>query len=203
MTRRPTWLRLALLAVALNACAEVFSPQGAAPADGAERPPTSAPMVSDDPAWLEWIRVQQYRFELMNRPAATVLRVPVRGMTKRRVANTFGAPRGGGRLHEGLDIFAAAGTPVVSATGGIVSRASSNTLGGLVIYTLGAGGRTYYYAHLSRHGAFKEGDFIKPGDVLGYVGNTGNAQGTPPHLHFGVYELDWTAVNPYRLLSAE
>ena len=159
--------------------------------------------MADNPAWLEWMRVQQYRFDLMNKPAATALRVPVRGTSKRRIADTFGAPRGGGRAHEGLDIFAAAGTPVVSATGGIVSRVSTNTLGGLVIYTLGAGGRTYYYAHLSRYGRFKEGDIIKPGDVLGYVGNTGNARGTPPHLHFGVYEMDWTAVNPYRLLSPE
>lgn len=149
------------------------------------------------------MRVQQYRFELSNKPAATLLRVPVRGTTKRRIADTFGSPRAGGRLHEGLDIFAAAGTPVVSATGGIVSRVSTNALGGLVIYTFGAGGRTYYYAHLSRYGRFKEGDFIKPGDVLGYVGNTGNARGTPPHLHFGVYETDWTALNPYRLFSVE
>ena len=194
---------LALLGVWLSACAEVFSPQATAPADGAERPATTTPTVADDPAWLEWLRVQQYRLELSNKPAATQLRVPVRSITKRRIADTFGAPRGGGRLHEGLDIFAAAGTPVVSATGGIVSRVSTNTLGGLVIYTYGAGGRTYYYAHLSRYGRFKEGDFIKPGDVLGYVGNTGNARGTPPHLHFGIYEMNWTAVNPYRLLSAE
>ena len=194
---------LALLGVSLSACAEVFSPQSTAPADGAERPPMSTPTVGNDPAWLEWMRAQQYRFDLMNKPAATELRVPVRGTSKRQIADTFGAPRGGGRLHEGLDIFATAGTPVVSATGGIVSRVSTNTLGGLVIYTFGAGGRTYYYAHLSRYGRFKEGDFIKPGDVLGYVGNTGNARGTPPHLHFGVYEMDWTAVNPYRLLSPE
>ncbi len=203
MTSRPTWFKLALLGVALSACAEVFSPQAVPPADGAERPATTTPTVADDPAWLEWLRVQQYRLELSNKPAATQLRVPVRSVTKRRIADTFGALRGAGRVHEGLDIFAAAGTPVVSATGGIVSRVSTNALGGLVIYTFGAGGRTYYYAHLSRYGRFEEGDFIKPGDVLGYVGNTGNARGTPPHLHFGVYEMDWTAVNPYRLLSAE
>ncbi len=89
---------------------------------------------------------------------------------------------------------------MVSATGGLVVHVGTNNLGGQVVYTLGAGGRTYYYAHLSKYGRFVAGDIIKPGDVLGYVGNTGNARGTPPHLHFGVYESGWQAINPFSLL---
>jgi murein DD-endopeptidase MepM/ murein hydrolase activator NlpD len=192
-----------LLVLALSGCAEVFTPQVAPSNDASPRDPGASPPVvapqRTDPQWLAWLREQQYRLELGAKPPATVLRVPVRGVNVRQIANTFGAPRGGGRVHEGLDIFARAGTPVVSATGGIVVRVGTNNLGGLVVYTLGAGGRIYYYAHLSRYGAFEEGDIIKPGDVLGYVGNTGNARGTPPHLHFGVYDTSegWEAVNPF------
>jgi peptidoglycan LD-endopeptidase LytH len=186
----------------LVSCAEIFTPSSAPITDDADaEPPVTLPSSTPtDPQWLAWLREQQYRLELGLKPPATALRVPVKGVSVRRIANTFGGARSGGRAHEGLDIFAPAGTPVVSATGGIVLRITTNNLGGQVVYTLGAGGRTYYYAHLSRYGAFKDGDFIKPGDVIGYVGNTGNARGTPPHLHFGVYDSGWEAINPYGLL---
>jgi peptidoglycan LD-endopeptidase LytH len=193
---------LAVLIATLTSCAEVFPPVTQPLPDAPEVPPSTAPAPEEptSPELLEWLRLQQYRLELSLKPPATELRVPVRGITVRRIANTFGAPRSGGRRHEGLDIFAPAGTPVVSATGGFVAHVGTNNLGGLVVYTVGAGGRVYYYAHLSRYGRFQEGDLIKPGDVLGYVGNTGNARGTPPHLHFGVYDSGWEAVNPYSLL---
>jgi peptidoglycan LD-endopeptidase LytH len=191
-----------VLTVTLSACAEVLVPSAAPPTDAPDEPPitTQQPEESTSPELLEWLRLQQYRLELSLKPAPTELRVPVRGITLRRIANTFGVARSGGRSHEGLDIFAPAGTPVISATGGYVAHIGTNNLGGLVVYTVGAGGRTYYYAHLSRYGKFQVGDTIKPGDVLGYVGNTGNARGTPPHLHFGVYDSGWQAINPYRLL---
>jgi murein DD-endopeptidase MepM/ murein hydrolase activator NlpD len=125
--------------------------------------------------------------------------VPVRA---RRLSDSWGAPRPGGRRHEGVDIFAPRGTPVVSTTRGIVARVGSNRLGGLIVGVVGPGLEWHYYAHLDRFGAFREGDIVRPGDVLGYVGNTGNARGTPAHLHYGIYRGG--PRNPYpRLTSSD
>lgn len=114
--------------------------------------------------------------------------MPVQGVRVRQVANTFGAPRSGGRKHEGQDIFAPKGTPIFSATQGIVLRKGNGELGGLYVMVMGAGGRRYYYAHLNAYApGLEEGQIIDTQTLLGYVGNTGNARTTPPHLHFGVY----------------
>ncbi len=116
------------------------------------------------------------------------LAVPVAGVRVRQVSNSWHAPRSGGRLHEGQDIFAPRGTPVLSATEGYVVRLGENALGGNVVFVAGAGGRNYYYAHLDSHApGLAVGDHVTPQTVLGYVGTTGNASGTAPHLHFGVY----------------
>jgi murein DD-endopeptidase MepM/ murein hydrolase activator NlpD len=128
--------------------------------------------------------------------------MPVTGVPVKRVANTWHAPRSGGRLHAGQDIFAKKGTPVVSATDGIVVRVGTNTLGGKIVSVMGSGGRVYYYAHLDRYAeSLTAGDEVSAGDTLGYVGNTGNARTTPPHLHFGVYTATG-AMNPLPLLAA-
>jgi murein DD-endopeptidase MepM/ murein hydrolase activator NlpD len=66
---------------------------------------------------------------------------------------------------------------------------------------MGPGRQTHYYAHLRDFGAFEIGDRVMAGDIIGYVGDTGNAKGTPHHLHYGVYELGGTAINPYPLLQ--
>ena len=125
---------------------------------------------------------------LSARDPDTALVMPVEGVRVRQVADTWGAPRSGGRKHEGQDIFAERGTPIFSATDGYVLSVGEGGLGGKKIFVLGAGGRRYYYAHLD---AFAEelraGDRVTPQTLLGYVGNTGNAATTPPHLHFGVY----------------
>ena len=114
--------------------------------------------------------------------------MPVAGVRVRDVANTWGAPRSGGRRHEGQDIFAPRGTPVHAATSGYVLSVSEGGLGGKKVFVLGAGGRRYYYAHLDDFAeGLSAGDAVTPQSVLGYVGDTGNAKGTPPHLHFGVY----------------
>lgn len=108
-------------------------------------------------------------------------------------ADTWGAARSQGRAHQGTDIFAAQGTPVVAVNDGL-ARKGLDPLGGNVATLTDADAR-YYYAHLDAW----EGDFprkVKAGDVLGYVGTTGNAQGLTPHLHFGVYIGD-EAVNPF------
>ncbi len=97
-------------------------------------------------------------------------------------------------------MFARRGTPVRSATRGIVWRIGDNTLGGHCVWVLGSGGRSYYYAHLDHWAeGIYTGEDVEPGTLLGYVGNTGNARTTPPHLHFGVYGPTG-AIDPFPLL---
>jgi murein DD-endopeptidase MepM/ murein hydrolase activator NlpD len=124
---------------------------------------------------------------------------PVDTVSPRRLANSWGTARPDGRRHEGIDIFAPKGTPVVSTTRGIVVRVGMNRLGGQIVGVLGPGLEWHYYAHLDRFGTFREGDIVQAGDVLGYVGNTGNARGTPSHLHYGIYRDG--AQNPYPRLT--
>jgi murein DD-endopeptidase MepM/ murein hydrolase activator NlpD len=123
---------------------------------------------------------------------------PVQGLTGRAVQSGFGAARDRGRRrHEGIDIFAARGTPVVAAADGWVTRQTSNRLGGNVVWLWAPSVRaSLYYAHLDSQ-AVQPGERVEAGDVLGYVGNTGNARGTAPHLHFGVYATLEGAVDPY------
>lgn len=126
--------------------------------------------------------------------------MPLAGVKKSQIANTWQAPRGS-RRHEGQDIFAKRGTPIYSATRGYVYRIGENRLGGQTVTVIGAGGRVYYYAHLDSYAAgLSEGDYVTTKTKLGFVGTTGNAQGTPPHLHFGVY-TPTGAINPLPLLS--
>lgn len=120
---------------------------------------------------------------------------------KKQIANTWHAPRSVDRLHEGQDIFAPRGTPTYSATRGYIYNIGQNGLGGQTVSVIGAGGRVYYYAHFDSYApGISEGDYVTPQTVLGYVGTSGNAQGTPPHLHFGVY-TPTGAINPLPLLT--
>lgn len=128
--------------------------------------------------------------------------IPVQGVSARKLTDQWGAPRSGGRRHQGIDIFAPCGTPVLSATEGIVFTVGENSLGGQIVRVLGPGGYWHYYAHLSRYGDVARGDRVQTGTVLGYVGQTGNARGTPCHLHYGVYAWGGGARNPYPLLTS-
>ena len=134
-------------------------------------------------------------------PAPASLPVPVAGVRAGQLTDTWGAARSGGRSHEGIDVFAPRGTAVTSTTRGLVVRRGENRLGGRVVSVLGPGGQFHYYAHLDDWGPVAVGDWVEPGSVLGEVGNTGNARGTPPHLHYGIYQAGG-AVNPYPLLTA-
>lgn len=149
-------------------------------------------------------------------PAATTsapgpkLAMPLAGLTTAQLHDTFSETRGGERAHEALDIIAPAGTPVLAVADGHVEKLFTSVRGGLTIYQFDPSGRyAYYYAHLQRYApGLAEGRKVKQGDVIGYVGSTGNADPATPHLHFGVFELgperQWwkgTAVNPYPLLG--
>ncbi len=134
------------------------------------------------------------------------LLMPVAGVRVRDVTDTWHAPRGGGRLHEGQDVFAPRGTPVRSATAGFVYRIDDLSLGGLSVTIVGAGGRRYFYTHLDAVPSdLREGQWVTPETTIGTVGASGNAGATPPHLHFGVYGGDeraceWLAIDPLPLL---
>ncbi len=129
------------------------------------------------------------------------LPVPVEGVRVKQISNTWGAPRSEGRQHQGQDIFAKRGTPVLSATEGYVWRVGENRLGGNTVTIIGAGGRAYYYAHLDGYApGLAAGQYVQLGTLLGFVGTTGNAAGTPPHLHFAVYTPQG-AIDPLPLLA--
>ena len=123
--------------------------------------------------------------------------LPEQGLT-----DTWGAARSQGRSHEGIDIFAPRGTPIQSTTQGIVSKVGNNNLGGRVVVVVGPGGAGHYYAHLEDYADISPNDWVNAGDIIGYVGDSGNAKGTPPHLHYGIY-INGSAVNPYPLMQKE
>lgn len=127
---------------------------------------------------------------------------PVEGTGPSDVGSRFGAPRdGGSRSHQGVDIFAPRGTPVLAASSGRVARVSDTRLGGKVVWMRDTVRESsIYYAHLdSQH--VRPGQLLDVGDTLGFVGNTGNARTTPPHLHFGIYRRREGAVDPYPFLE--
>lgn len=144
-------------------------------------------------------------------PAPGSLTIPVAGVPASQLQDTFGDVRGGGeRAHEALDIMAPRGTPVLAASDGKVEKLFTSVPGGLTLYEFDPGGRyAYYYAHLDRYApGMAEGMQLKRGDLIGYVGSTGNASEDAPHLHFAIFVLGpekrwWqgTAIDPYPLLS--
>ncbi|MCC6319087.1 MAG: M23 family metallopeptidase [Gemmatimonadaceae bacterium] len=151
----------------------------------------------------ELLRDGRYSVEVRT---AAILAFPVQDATNRAVQSLFGVDRDGGRRrHHGIDIFAPRGTPALAATDGYVRSISPNQLGGNVVWLSDTvRGQTLYYAHLDRHHV-RAGDQVKAGDTLGFVGNTGNARTTRPHLHFGIYRRGMGPIDPWpwvRIVSA-
>lgn len=122
---------------------------------------------------------------------------PVAGKGNAAIQSFWGNERDGGkRTHEGIDIFAKKGTPVVAVSDGTISRTGNMGLGGKQVWQrTSLMGNSIYYAHLDSI-SVASGANVKIGDTLGFVGNTGNAKFTPPHLHFGIYKGYQGAVNP-------
>ncbi len=120
-----------------------------------------------------------------------------------KFVDTFLAPRWTGstpRRHQGTDVFAPRGTPLLAMERGLVVRIGEISLGGKRLWLISESGTQYYYAHLDEFADVTEGQFVEAGTVVGYVGTTGNAQTTPPHLHIQVHPDGGVAVNPYPLL---
>jgi len=115
--------------------------------------------------------------------------------------DSWGFPRSGGRRHKGVDMFAAYSTPIFAVANGTVSRVYVNQLGGLSIDLVDDAGDRYYYAHLSS-AAVVSGQRVSAGQVMGANGDSGNARGTPPHLHWQYHPGGGAPVNPYPLAAA-
>ncbi|HET7632340.1 MAG TPA: M23 family metallopeptidase [Gemmatimonadaceae bacterium] len=143
--------------------------------------------------------------------AAHHLLIPVAGVGADQLTDSFDGGRSGGREHHAIDIPAPRGTPVLAADDGKVLRVSSNTLGGLTVYTIDRSGQfVYYYAHLEGYArGLKAGRYVLKGDTLGFVGTTGDAPENLPHLHFQILRMppnghywDGEPIDPFPLLSA-
>ena len=144
----------------------------------------------------ELLAAGRYTLRVGREPGLGVF--PVLGRTDAAVASFWGAARdAGARQHEGIDIMAPRGTPVVAAAAGTVTRTGETPIGGRVVWLADAAhGDHLYYAHLDRQ-LVTPGQQVRAGDTLGLVGNTGNARTTVPHLHFGIYRGGQGALDPF------
>lgn len=127
---------------------------------------------------------------------------PIEGGTPDAIWSFFGDPRDGGtRDHHGVDIFAPRGTPILAPASGEVVHVRWNELGGNIVGVWDAKRRIYYYfAHMEKQLA-RVGEMVEVGDTLGLVGNSGNAEATPPHLHFGMYVDMREPIDPYHFIT--
>ncbi|MBJ6983293.1 M23 family metallopeptidase [Luteimonas sp. MC1750] len=192
-------------------------------ARGARAARTDAPRASASTSGTDGVEVSATGRDA-TRPAATTratravapvplpsgLVVPVQGIAPASLTPTFDDDRGEGRVHEALDIMAPTGTPVLAVADGHVEKLFDSDRGGLTIYQFEPSGRhAYYYAHLDRYApGLAEGQALRQGEVIGYVGSTGNADPAAPHLHFAIFllgpEKRWwegTPIDPWPLLS--
>jgi peptidoglycan LD-endopeptidase LytH len=158
-------------------------------------PPPTEPVVGPVPAR-----------ELADRD----LEIPVKGVAADQLTRTFADRRSGGRTHEAIDILAPMNTPVVAVEDGTVARLFLSKAGGITVYQFDRSERyCYYYAHLDHYAeGLREGQKVKKGQVIGYVGVSGNAPRQTPHLHFAIFRLtearQWwegTPIDPYDVLK--
>ena len=203
------FLMLALLMLGPSSSDPVRAPEiaEAPPApETAPRAPRESKVAKANPAPAEKVERARDGLSLL---AGRRLVVPVEGVHPSQLRDTFDDGRGPGRRHQAIDIMAPRGTPVVAADDGSVAKISSNRGGGLSAYLLDPSGRiVYYYAHLDGYApGLREGQHVRRGELIGYVGSTGNAPESAPHLHFAVLlavgEKRWwggEALNPYAAL---
>lgn len=158
------------------------------------QPATVVPAISVDPI-----------AELRGRQLA----LPVTGAEPKDIHDMFNDRRGTARRHEAIDVMAPRHAPVVAVEDGTIARLFISDAGGITIYQFDPSSTfCYYYAHLQAYaGGLKEGDRVKRGEVIGYVGTTGNAPKDAPHLHFAIFQLtdkkQWwqgTPIDPYKVL---
>jgi murein DD-endopeptidase MepM/ murein hydrolase activator NlpD len=185
-----------------------------APVPGSDRPSVVLPASSEAIAPLTTTTVAAVPMEspgeaVLGAGTPRPMIIPVSGVLPSALRDMFNEVRGN-RRHEAIDILAPRGTPVIAADDGLVKKLFTSVPGGLTVYEFDPDQRyCYYYAHLDGYAAgLHEGQVLHRGEVLGYVGTTGNAPKDTPHLHFALIRLDpdkrwWTGtyVNPYPLLA--
>jgi murein DD-endopeptidase MepM/ murein hydrolase activator NlpD len=180
-------------------------PDGESPPLNGASPRSKAPAVEPPPVPV----VSEDRLRDISRLRDKHLIVPVAGVSPEKLEDSFTAPRDGERVHRAIDILAPRNTPILAADDGVILRMSSNTLGGITIFATDADRQfVYYYAHLDHYdGRIHEGQSIKKGETLGYVGTTGDAPKDVPHLHFQIMKWPsdgkyWVGepINPYPIL---
>ena len=166
-----------------------------------EPPPPDPPRTEDVPAIAANPLEDLRRRNLM---------LPVQGIKKEDLRSNFDEPRGGSRRHEAIDILAPRDTPIFAVEDGTIARLFLSEAGGITIYQIDPTETyVYYYAHLERYApGLEEGEKVKRGEVIGYVGTTGNAPRNTPHLHFAIFKMTgekkwWqgTAIDPYSVLK--
>ncbi|CAN5592924.1 M23 family metallopeptidase [soil metagenome] len=181
---------MSVLALALAACGPTLTPltpRGPVPAAVDVLDPETAPVEVTTPAAAA--AAARADAEYFNENA---LMVPVQGVAPSALRDSFNAPRSGGLTHRALDIPARHGTPALAAVDGTILSMRQNTLGGTTLYLLDRQRRfVYYYAHLDRyHDRMSAGVEVRQGQVVGFVGTSGNAPCNFPHLHFQALRVD-------------
>jgi peptidoglycan LD-endopeptidase LytH len=180
-----------------------FSTVARAPNSTAPRPPEPSLATSSIPFSRETPHIDADPLrELRSRQ----LELPVRGAVRRDLHDSFSDSRRWFHSHEAIDIMAPRSTPILAVEDGTIARLFESKAGGTTVYQFDPTNRyAYYYAHLERYAdGLREGDHVQRGQVLGYVGTSGNAPNGTPHLHFAIFRLtdkkQWwqgTPINPY------
>lgn len=190
---------------------------GPVPADAVDTPPMMAIRPAEPPAPPEVFRppvldpetMPVFHADAVESLRSRHLEMPVLGVSRGMLRESFNEKRGESRAHEALDILAPLGTPVVAVESGTIARLFLSVAGGITIYLFDPTTTyAYYYAHLDRYAdGLTDGMAVKRGQVLGYVGASGNAPRETPHLHFAIFTLTderkwWqgTPLNPYDVL---
>ena len=199
MIRSPRFPHILAAVLLVSGCVQSLAPTGVGISGAA---PSATPL----PLTTRPTLVTVANATLMSHDLA----IPVAGIASNQLEDSFDASRDGERFHHAIDIMAPRGTPVLAADDGRVLRVSSNTLGGLTVYTIDKSGQyVYYYAHLEGYArGLVAGNIVFKGDTLGFVGTTGDAPENEPHLHFQILRMPpdgkyWNgdAIDPFPLLS--
>ncbi len=158
--------------------------------------------ATDTPWWR--LTTFQHTVDTLDPHAVDALKVPVLiGIAPGGFKDTYGVVYSNGSVHQGEDIFAPRGAYVVSPTDAVVTRIDTRGAGGIAVYTANPGNETFYYAHMTAVGPMVTvGAKLAPGDLIGYVGNTGDAEGSSTHLHFQIFSMDGP-INPYPRLTSQ
>jgi murein DD-endopeptidase MepM/ murein hydrolase activator NlpD len=199
--------RVAVTAITATPLAPLAEPAKLPPATAIDEPPNAVVEVPSPTSGRTGV-IPPSAPEAMDLTARR-LTIPVSGFPADKLVRSYHEARSGQREHEAIDILAPRNTPVVAVEDGTIAKLFNSKAGGITLYQFDPGNQySYYYAHLERYAdGIKEGDRVRRGQILGYVGTSGNAPKETPHLHFAVYRLtadkhwwEGTPIDPYGIL---